>query len=462
MRFLRFPTVQTRIALAFAAAIAVTDAAGASEILNVRFGVTSATETRVVIDATGPLTHAFNVKSDQPNLALSISGGDPAATLALEGKGAGQVARYALSGGGIDPLVLTLSMKSPATAKAPFLIAPREGNPNFRLVIDLVAAAKPAPVAAAEDPMARAIARATIPAAAPKAEPAAKKVAKVDPPPVSAPLDIPTIKPTATKVQPASTTATASARPYIAPPTLSPTPRPVIVIDAGHGGTDPGAAGPAGEKESEATLLAAQKLAEILRASKKYKVVLTRDADKRLAHEERSRIARDARADLFISLHADAHAEPSVRGASVYTLSEEGSARSAREAQAKGDFVLFDVNISEADPRLGGILFDIAQADTETQSDRFAETLVGRLKGATPMLNNSHRRANFKVLLAPDVPAVLLELAFISNKSDAANLFSPAWRNKSMAAVAGAIDAYFAAADVSLEASNRAAATPTR
>ena len=218
----------------------------------------------------------------------------------------------------------------------------------------------------------------------------------------------------------------------------------VIVIDAGHGGGDPGAAGQKGTKESLVTLAAAKSLAEILRASGRYEVVLTRQADKRLAHEERSRLAREAKADLFISLHADAHANAKVRGGSVYTLSEEGTVRSAREAKASGDYVVFDLDIRDEDPQVGGILYNLAQRKTGDESDRFAERLIATLNGVTPMLNNTHRRGNFKVLLAPDVPAVLLELAFISNAQDEANLNSPAWRRRTMTAVAGAIDAYFA------------------
>jgi N-acetylmuramoyl-L-alanine amidase len=220
--------------------------------------------------------------------------------------------------------------------------------------------------------------------------------------------------------------------------------KPVIVIDAGHGGGDPGAAGQKGTKESLVTLAAAKSLAEILRASGRYEVVLTRQTDKRLAHEERSRLAREAKADLFISLHADAHADAKVRGGSVYTLSEEGTVRSAREAKASGDYVVFDLDIADEDPQVGGILYNLAQRKTGDESDRFAERLIASLNGVTPMLNNTHRRGNFKVLLAPDVPAVLLELAFISNARDEANLNSPAWRRRTMAAVAGAIDAYFA------------------
>ena len=182
--------------------------------------------------------------------------------------------------------------------------------------------------------------------------------------------------------------------------------------------------------------------------------MLTRSEDKRLAHEERSRIARDAKAGLFISLHADAHSDPKVRGGSVYTLSDEGTERSAREALANGNYNVFDLDVGQAGQQVGGILYNLAQRETANESDRFAEILISKLSGVTPLLNNTHRRGNFKVLLAPDVPAVLLELAFISNKQDEANLRSTVWRKRAMGAAAAAIDGYFQQRAAAKHASN--------
>ncbi|MEZ5914067.1 MAG: N-acetylmuramoyl-L-alanine amidase [Parvularculaceae bacterium] len=236
--------------------------------------------------------------------------------------------------------------------------------------------------------------------------------------------------------------------------------KPVIVVDAGHGGSDPGAAGSNGSKESDLTLKAALALADALRETGRYDVVLTRSSDIRLAHEERSRIAREANAGLFISLHADAIADRKVRGGSVYTLSDEGTARSAREARESGDYILFDLDVAQAGPEVSGILYTLAQRRTSNESDKFAELLIDGLAGVTPLLNNTHRRGNFKVLLAPDVPAVLLELAFVSNARDEANLNSPAWRRKTMTAAATAIDAYFQQKGIVRQANNAAGGSP--
>jgi N-acetylmuramoyl-L-alanine amidase len=238
---------------------------------------------------------------------------------------------------------------------------------------------------------------------------------------------------------------------------------PVIVIDAGHGGTDPGAHGPGGVLEKTVTLAAAKQLAQLLEARGRYRIVMTRAGDSRLSLEDRSKSARDAKAELFISLHADANADTKLRGGSVYTLSEEGGERSAREVRAQGDYHVYDLNIGEEikhDPTVGNILLDIGQTYTKNESSKFAEKLLTSLKGVTPLINNSHRTADLFVLLSPDVPAVLFELAFISNKNDEANLNSPAWREKTMTAVAEAIDAYFDARSLTRQAANAQKPSP--
>jgi N-acetylmuramoyl-L-alanine amidase len=412
-------------ALGFAvSAAAVVSPAFAGEIAGIRFGETSATETRVVLDVSGDIATAGTPVASERALRVAFDAATTVKAPRLEGRGDGLVDRFAFSSAA--PVSLNLDFKSPSKIKSLFVIPPSASNPRHRLVIDIErGAAVVAPVAA------------IAPSTAGYDSLTEVIEASVAPPPAPEAV-APTLKP----VTPSLATAVE---------------KPVIVIDPGHGGTDPGAAGAGGTKEALVNLAAGLALAEALENTGRYTVVMTRRKDVRLAHEERSRIARDAKADLFISLHADAHSDAKVRGASVYTLSEEGSERSAREALAKGNYHVFDVDIGETDPEVGGILYNLAQRKTENESDRFAEILVTRLKGATPVLNNSHRRGNFKVLLAPDVPAVLLELAFISNKKDEANLGSPAWRTRTMAAVTAAIDAYFEdRAKAALHASNNA------
>lgn len=407
---------------ALAAALAAWPGASfAADIIGIRFGVTSPAETRLVFDLRGLPEYQVDAAAvGAGSISVSFPNGNLSQIPNSAGKGRGHIASYA-SKSDRTPIV-TFSLKRSAKIKEIFVIAPNSGNPNHRLVIDLVSA------------------------------PVSELTASLPPRKFENLTDvIASVAPPTGQTLPAGPPAAAAAAAPALPPVSF---RPVIVIDAGHGGTDPGAAGPGGSKESAATLAAALSLAEILKETGRYEVVLTRSKDVRLAHEERSRIARDAKAELFISLHADAHAESKVRGGSVYTLSDEGTERSAREALAKGDYSVFDLDIGKADREVGGILYNLAQRRTANESDKFAEQLISKLSGVTPLLNNTHRRGNFKVLLAPDVPAVLLELAFISNKQDETNLLSPAWRKRSMGAAAAAIDAYFQQRAASKHASN--------
>lgn len=216
----------------------------------------------------------------------------------------------------------------------------------------------------------------------------------------------------------------------------------IIVIDPGHGGRDPGALGSGGLREKAATLQLAKALKAELERRGGYAVSLTRSNDSYVDHAERTRIARKAGADLFISLHADANRDRSLRGASVYTLDESASDRFAKEMREQGE-PLFEFDTGEHAAVVDDILLALAERETRNQSGVFAETLIEHLADATPLLNNSHRRANYYVLLAPDVPAVLVELAFLSNRSDEANLQSAQWRRNMIASISDAIDAYF-------------------
>ena len=219
--------------------------------------------------------------------------------------------------------------------------------------------------------------------------------------------------------------------------------RPVIVIDPGHGGHDPGAIGQRGTREKDITFAASQQLAKRLQDTGRYEVVLTRDEDVYVAHEGRLRAARLAGADLFISIHADSTATPEAAGASVYTLSDRAVARSKRIVEDQN--WILDVDLSDQSDAVGDILVDLAQRKTKTQSAQFADHLLPMLARHSRMVRNSHRRAGYYVLLAPDVPAVLLEMGFLSNATDEANLGSRKHRDRLMQAVMEAIDAYFEA-----------------
>jgi N-acetylmuramoyl-L-alanine amidase len=406
-------------------AIICASGANAAEIAGVRLGQTSATETRIVFDSKGLPDYALGAEATgDGRLLVTFKASRRGPSFPSSVRPLGHVGGVSAGDAPGGEVVVRIDFRASAKIKEIIVLPPTKANPLHRLVFDLVSA-RPTELLA------------SLPER--KFDTIVEVIQSVAPP------------------QPAPGAVVATAPPAVESP--APAVRlPVIIVDAGHGGGDPGAAGEAGSAESAATLASALALAELLRETGRYEVVLTRSKDVRLAHEERSRIARDAKADLFISLHADAHADPKVRGGSVYTLSDEGSERSAREALAQGDYHVFDLDIGEADPQVGGILYNLAQRKTSNESDKFAALLIAKLSGLTPLLNNTHRRGNFRVLLAPDVPAVLLELAFISNKHDEANLKSPAWRKRTMTGVASAIDAYFLQRAAAKHASNAAAA----
>lgn len=219
-------------------------------------------------------------------------------------------------------------------------------------------------------------------------------------------------------------------------------PRRTIVVDAGHGGRDPGAVGVTGVREKDVVLDAALKLRDALESRGNYRVALTRDADRFVELENRVHFARTQHADLFISIHADSNPNREAAGASVYTLSERGAARAQNMMGAQN----WDIDMGDA-PRQGvahDILVDLTQRETTNRSAQFAQTVIPRIGEVAPLLRNTHRNAGLFVLLAPDVPAVLIETGFLSNVADERRLSDPRARERMADAMAGAVDAYFA------------------
>lgn len=218
--------------------------------------------------------------------------------------------------------------------------------------------------------------------------------------------------------------------------------KPLIVIDAGHGGRDPGAQG-VHAQEKAVTLAAARELKAAIERTGRYRVRLTRDSDVYVVHGRRVQIARDAGADLFISLHADAGTDPALRGASVYTLSEQGAGRAVREFTRSDDWQR-ELRLPGRDPSVDRILLDMTQRATQNRSAQFARVLLTHLEGDShPLLRRSHRDAGLAVLLAPDVPAILLEMGFITNPEDEQVLTDERARRRLMRSVAEGIDRYF-------------------
>ena len=187
-------------------------------------------------------------------------------------------------------------------------------------------------------------------------------------------------------------------------------------------------------------LAAARALKSQLERTGRYKVVMTRDADVYVDHAVRVQIARRADADLFISLHADSGSDPTLRGASVYTLADRATGRSAKFV-SKDDW--FMQAGAEGDRGVSTILLDLTQRMTRNRSATFAEVLLERVSDHQPLLRRSHREAGLAVLLAPDVPAVLLEMGFITNPEDERLLTDERARRRLMKSVAESIDRYY-------------------
>jgi len=371
----RFAAVAAALACVGAAPWVSPDAPAAAKV---RFGGDQRS-TRVVLEldqsAHGKLIQpAANQADASGKVVLALPGVDVRSDLG--GDGEGLVRAWSMDHVA-GATTLQLDLTRPARVVRRFLLAPTEGAPHYRYVMDLEAAA-----------------------------PAKAVLTRI--------------------VTPATVHA-----------------RKVIVIDAGHGGKDPGALGSAAQ-EKDLTLAAAKALKKRLERDGRYQVVLTRADDDFVPLERRVQLARGAEADLFISLHADAGADPSLRGATIYTLSDKGSDRVARNVMNKDDWFI-NVDLPSRDRSVNQILLDLTQRATKNQSSAFAEELVNRVGGETTMLQHSHRAAGYVVLMATDVPAVLLEMGFITNPQDEALLRDPRRRVRLMNAVGDSIDDYFAA-----------------
>ena len=216
------------------------------------------------------------------------------------------------------------------------------------------------------------------------------------------------------------------------------------MIDPGHGGIDGGAEGAKGTVEKSITMAFALELKEKLAKNGSYDVFLTREKDEFLRLDERVRIARQHEADLFVSIHADTIRLKEIRGATVYTVSDKASDAEAAALAVRENLSdqLAGIEIEEENHEVADILVDLIRRETHSFSVRFARSLVGELSTAVELINNPHRSAGFKVLRAPDVPSVLVELGYLSNPKDEAQLCDPVWRSKAAERISAAIDLF--------------------
>jgi N-acetylmuramoyl-L-alanine amidase len=364
-------------------------------VMNVRIGE-HADSTRFVVELSDPiklrvftLANPNRVVIDMPQMLWHLNGPQKPS-----GNGAIKSYRYGLFRPGNSRFVIDLNM--PVTAGQPMILPPSDGF-GYRVVLDLYPVSQ-------------------------------QKFENTS----GWPADL----------QAKETVAEAVATPAVVP---APTAKKVVVIDAGHGGIDSGTVGIDGSQEKDLVLDEAKRLGAALKR-RGYTVHLTRDTDIYIPLRERVSIARGFGADLFISLHADSNPDPSVTGASVYTLSEKGSDKEAAALAKKENQsdIIAGVDLTGQDDSISHILIDLAQRDTINHSSQFAEGVVAAMAGATDVLPRTpHRSGALVVLKAPDVPAALIELGYLSNLTDCAQMHGDGWRNGVAKAIADAVDHYF-------------------
>lgn len=375
-------------------------------VLNTRLAEGS-TKTRLVIEVSDPvqlkvftLGNPYRVVIDMPEVLWQIS-----ADARPSGKGVVQSYRYGLFRKGNSRFVIDLN--APVKVSAPQVFAP-EGSFAYRIVIDIVPTTEGQFVASAGWP------------------------SQARPPQVQVETQTASLPPT-----PVPTPTAPSAVPQA---------KRTIVIDAGHGGLDPGTHGASGLQEKIVVLSVARQLRDALIATGRYKVALTRDTDVFVTLRDRVVISRAAKGDLFVSLHVDSNERHDVRGASIYTLSEKGSDEAAAKLAARENMsdVIAGVDLSHEDSSVTSILIDLSQRDTINRSIRFSQVVLDALPVATMVRPLSPRKsAAFAVLKGPDIPAVLVELGYLSNPQDEAQMATDIWRRRVAKAIANAIDKHF-------------------
>lgn len=390
-----------------AAALLAADAARAAEpqVIGVRTGV-NAEATRFVLDISAPVDYRISTLENPHRVVIDL----PAVAWQMPDQSQ-QVStglidgfRFGVFETGHSRVVLDVT--GPVSVKRVFILEP-SASFSYRFVLDLVAA---------------------------------HETPSITPEPV--------IEVQQTSVQVAESTFDLPV--YDGPPLpgIKPIPdRFVIVVDPGHGGVDPGAIGHSGIYEKDIVLDAARELKRQLEATGRYTVVLTRDSDIFLRLAERVEVARANGADLFISVHADSMDDPSMRGAGVYTLSEtasddEAAALAAKENKADLIAGVDFINVAY-DPLTTDILIDLAQRETTNASAQFARLLTAQLQSLVKLRSNAHRFAGFRVLKAPDVPSVLVELGYMSNADEESKLKTESYRRQFMAAITAAVDIHF-------------------
>jgi N-acetylmuramoyl-L-alanine amidase len=388
------PAAETAAPAAPAAAVALPN------VMDVRVSATP-DRARLIVDLAARTEFALVSLSEPDRIAIDVRAAtfsvpEPTGTPAGEGN---MISAYAVEQAAPDRVRTILTLGSPAQVQQAYVLDAFEGQPA-RLVVDIIPAT-------AEEFAANVTRDAS----------ASSTVA----PPVAA----------------ASTPAGGSELPIAT--------RPLVVIDPGHGGIDSGAETASGIKEKDVVLAFALRLQELLVESGRFDVALTREDDTFLRLEERVALARTNKADLFLSIHADSFQQPDIRGASVYTRDENATDvldKVLADNENKTD-VIAGFAMPQMAPEVVDILLDLMRREMRHQSFTAAQAIVHQLEPSVELRRFPVRQADFFVLQAPDVPSVLLELGFLSNADDMANLMKGEWQDRTAEALARGISTYF-------------------
>lgn len=373
---------------------------GLPNVMDVRVSMTPE-RSRLIIDLAAKTEFALVSLSDPDRIAIDVRAATfsvPEPSGAPSGDG-NMISAYVVEQAAPDRVRTLLTLSGPAQVQQAYMLDPFEGQPA-RLVVDVI------PATAAEF-------------AANVARDAAASGTVVPP------------------VTDASTPAGGSELPIAT--------KPLVVIDPGHGGIDSGAEAANGIKEKDIVLSFALRLQELLVASGRFDVALTREDDTFLRLEERVALARTNKADLFISLHADSFQQPEIRGASVYTRDENATDvldKVLADNENKTD-IIAGFAMPQMAPGVVDILLDLMRREMRHQSFLAAEAIVHQLEPSVQLRRFPVRQADFLVLQAPDVPSILVELGFLSNADDMANLLQGEWQDRTAEALARGISTYF-------------------
>ena len=410
---------------------------------------------RLILDLSGPTKFAILSLDNPARIAVDLKAGEVKFDTAPAPAGSGLVPSFSVTMAAPGRARATVQLAGPAQVQQAYVLD-AFGDQPARLVVDLVpdtadafakrvavdlaanpgeappaavptsAATAPGPATSTTSPDANA--NATAPAAAsPRGDQAASAQA------ASAPV--------------AASTATATAQPAASAPAATAS-KPLIVLDPGHGGVDNGATAPNGVHEKSITLAFALKLQALLVQSGRYDVALTRTDDEYLTLEQRVALGRQNKADLFISIHADTFSQPQIHGASIYTRDEQATDELDKvlaDNENKFDLVA-GFAVPKMTPSVVNALVDLMRRQMRRQSFLAAQSIVRALQPSFELRRFPVRQADFFVLQAPDIPSMLIELGFLSNNDDIANLTNAQWQDRAAAAIAKGIGDYFDAA----------------